>query len=110
MKKGSAFPVRGKDRAVDLRLFSFQPAQQTRSEIKTDPGIIIDNIYDPLPLIQNASRCIRSIAFFGDSLIPVVKWRGRLLALNFFQPGILTGGLIKMAVNADVTFQKSLLF
>jgi hypothetical protein len=33
-----------------------------------------------------------------------MKRMGRLLNLNLFQPGILTGWLVEVAVDADVTW------
>ncbi|MGZ3591548.1 MAG: hypothetical protein ACXU99_12910, partial [Thermodesulfobacteriota bacterium] len=39
-----------------------------------------------------------------NPLVPVMIRIGRILELNFFYPRILSGGLIEVAMNADVLF------
>jgi len=59
--------------------------------------------------VENARRSIRLVALGRDPLIPVVIRMCRILHFNYFQPGILPRGLVKVGVDADVTFHKRLI-
>jgi len=63
---------------------------------------------DPILGIQDTRHRIGRVAFGGDALVPVVIGIGRVLHLDGFQPGIFPRRLVKMAVDADVSFHKSL--
>jgi hypothetical protein len=57
------------------------------------------NIENPPSSIDNPSIGIGTIAFEGDSFIPIVKGMGALFGLNGFEPGILPRGLVEVAMN-----------
>jgi hypothetical protein len=80
----------------------FQPGQKCGAEVETDMLVIVDNIFKASLVIQYPGMGVGLVAFLRDSFIPVMKRMSRLLDFNFFQPGILTRWLVKVAVYADV--------
>ena len=42
---------------------------------------------------------IGPVALPGDSFIPVMEGMGAFLGLDDFEPGVLPGGLVEMAMN-----------
>ena len=53
-------------------------------------------------LVMQASTGIGAIAFPCNALIPIMIRLGRNLVFNEFQPGVLTRGLIEVAVDAKI--------
>jgi hypothetical protein len=80
------------------------PGEKGGAEIETDPGVIVDQVDHPLFRIEDAGRGIACITFRMDLLIPVVIRVGGVLKFHPFQPGVLPRGLIKVAMNTDVSF------
>ena len=95
---------------VDLRGLLLQPGQEGGTEIKTDPGEVIDNINDTFICIENPGCRIRCIAFSGDPFVPVMIRVCRILYLDFLKPGILAWRLIKVAMYTDKTTHVPFLF
>ena len=95
--------IRFENGPVHFRLVALQPGKQGGTEIKTDPGIVIDNINDPFIRIENPGCCIRCIAFGGDTFIPVMIRICRILYFDFLKPGIFAWRLIKVAMDTDKT-------
>jgi len=96
-------PVRLNELFVNVRLVTLHPGQEGRTEIEVYLGIIIDNIDDAHFRVQDARSGVGAVALGGDPFVPIVKRLGRILHLDFFQPGILPRRLVKMAMNANVT-------
>ena len=57
------------------------------------------NIENPPTSIDDPSIGIGTITFEGDSLIPIMKRMGTLFGFDGFEPGILPGRLVEVAVN-----------
>jgi hypothetical protein len=84
--------------------FRFHPAKQRRPEIETDPRIVIDHLFDFTLPVENPRVRIRGVTLGGNSLIPVMKRTGTLLLIYDAGPGILTGRLVKMAMDTKTSF------
>jgi hypothetical protein len=84
---------------IDEGGFLFQPGKECRTEIETEGGVIVVNIEDPAVAIDHPSVGIGTITFKGNSLIPIVKRMGALFGFNGFEPGILAGRLVEVAMN-----------
>ena len=81
------------------------PRQKRRPDVKTDLGIIINDLMDAAISAKNAGRAISRVTFSRDPLIPVVIRQSGFLQLNFFKPGILARRLIKMTVDTNKSIQ-----
>lgn len=55
-------------------------------------------------IIKQPGRAVRRVALAGYPFVPVVEGMGGVLFFDFFEPGMLTERLIKVAVDADVPF------
>jgi hypothetical protein len=93
------FSIGFDDLKVDRGEFLFQPGEEGGAKIETDGGIVVVNIEDLPSPVDDPGMCIGSVAFNSDPFIPVVKGVGALLGHNGFQPGVLPGRLIEMAMN-----------
>src|SRR6202030_4056356 len=81
----------------------FHPREQSRAEVETDPGIIVDDLRDAVFGIEYARSAVGKIALPGYSFVPVVIRTRRILRLNRFQPWVFARRLIKMTMNAGKT-------
>jgi hypothetical protein len=82
----------------------FHPREERGTKVETDPRVIIDDGQYPAFAVEKAGRGVWSVTLYRNPLIPVVVGIGGVLKLNFFKPGIFPGGLIKMAMNANILF------
>jgi hypothetical protein len=94
-----ALPVRLKDLLIDERFLPFYPGEECGAEIKTEIGIIVEDIEDLFLTIDDPRITIGPITLEGDPLVPVMERMGALLTFNGLQPGIFSGWLIEMAMN-----------
>src|SRR5262249_9747542 len=98
--------VGGYDSCIHLRRLLLQPGEQRRAKIKTHPGIVIDNSYNPVRAIENARGGIGSITLGGDAFVPVMVRMGRVLQFDSFQPWILPRWLVEVTVHADIALHR----
>ena len=84
----AAVAVRGEDRLGDGPRLPVEPGQERRSEVEGHPRVVVG---------------VGSVAFRGDSLVPVVEGRSRRLPLDLSRPRVLPRRLIKVAVHAGET-------
>jgi hypothetical protein len=80
-----------------------QPGEEGGAEVEADPGVVVDDPADHLLVVEDARGGVRLVALVGDPLVPVVERVGRILQLDVLEPGVFPGGLIEMAVDADVS-------
>ena len=88
-----------KDRLIGFRSSSFQPSQQGRTKIETDPLVVIDRSFRLT--VEDPCSSVGSVGFSVDLLVPVVKGMSSLLCFDFTGPGILPRRLIEMTVNTE---------
>src|SRR2546430_1805771 len=98
-----ALSVTVKNALIPIRRALFHPRQQSRAEVETDPGVVIDDLRDASFGIEYSRSAVGEIAFPRDALVPVVIRTCGVLRLNRFQPGIFPRRLIKMTMNAGKT-------
>src|SRR6059058_2969146 len=93
--------VGGNNGVVDLGRFVFHPGEEGGAKIKADFGIVARDALDATVAIQNPGSGVGSVALESDAFIPIMVRGGRILKFHAFEPGIFSGGLIKVPVNAD---------
>ena len=98
-----AEPVGLDDSLEGLRRLVGHPLQERGAEVEADPRIVIQEVDDASLAIEQAGPRVRGVALVGDPLVPVVKRGRRVLNLDDAQPGILAGGLVKVAVDAEIS-------
>jgi hypothetical protein len=79
-----------------------RPGEQRGTEVEANTRVVVDYAGDSLLIIQDARREIRQIAFGSYTFVPVVIGVRGVLQLYLFKPGIFTGGLIEVAMNAEI--------
>ena len=98
-KVSEALPIGFKNLLIEMRILFLNPGKKGGAKIKTDGGVIVDDIED-LPLaINDSSIGIWSIALKGDPVIPIMKGMSTLFSFNFLKPRILSRRLIEMTMN-----------
>src|SRR5882757_1655185 len=97
------------DAGVHLRRLRFQPREQRWTKVEADLGIVVDDLEYPPLIIDDSRRAIRGVALGGDTLVPIVKGIRRGLRFDGLQPRILSRRLIKVSMDANVTFHKQLI-
>src|ERR1700681_1573882 len=96
-------------RCIDARRFRFEPGKQSRAEIKAHHSVVVNQLDDALFIVENARGSIGRIAFRGDPFVPVMVWISGILQLNRFERRILSGRLIEMTVNTNVSHDYSVI-
>ena len=105
-----AFSVGLHHGAVGPRLVLFEPGQEGRTEVEAGLDVIVHDVDDLLVLAQDARGRVGAVAFGRDALVPVVVGEGRVLDLDFLQPGIFPRRLIEVAVQANMALHRVPLF
>src|SRR6185312_12622229 len=90
--------------AIDLRLLHFHPRQQGWAKVEADFGVVVGDFRDLSFTVENARGGIRRVALGSDALVPIVEGISRVLQFDGFKPRILSRRLIKVAMNADISF------
>ncbi len=99
--------IGGDNGFVNLGSLVLHPSQQSRAEIETDFLVVADDLDDEALAIENPRRSVRLVTLSSDPLVPIMVGIGGVLRFDDLQPGILSGWLVEMSVNADVTFHES---
>ena len=99
---GGADLVGVENSLVSFRVGLFHPGEERGTEVEANTGVIVDDLDNTTFVVQNAGRSIGRVAFEVDLFVPVVKGRGGVLHFHDFQPGVLTGRLIKVTVNTNI--------
>ena len=102
-----AFPalaISGEYGGVGFRLLGLQPGEQRGAKIEADARVIVGDEADVAFAIQNAGRGVGGVALSRDALVPIVVRSGGILEFDDLEPGILAGRLVKVRVNAEITF------
>jgi hypothetical protein len=102
-----ALPVGVDDPPVGFRPVPLQPGEEGRAEIEAHAVVVVDDAADAPLAIENAGGGVRLVAFGGDALVPVVEGVSGILQLHILQPGVLAGGLVKVAMNADTAVHRA---
>src|SRR5439155_14431612 len=87
---------------IDAGSLLFQPRQKRRTEVETDPCVVVEELENAILRVKNSGSGIRSIALGRDALIPVMVRVGSVLKLDGFKIWILSRGLIEMPMDANV--------
>jgi hypothetical protein len=86
---------------IDRGRVGLKPAEQRRTEIKADGGIIADDIEDFPLFVYDTGIGIGTVAFEGDPFVPIMKGVSALLGLNGLKPGVFPRRLIEMTMDCD---------
>src|SRR5512139_889651 len=87
---------------IDLRGVRLQPGEERWPEVEADPGVAIDDALDQPLLVEDPRGGVGSVALDGDPLVPVMIRTSPVLLLYDLQPGVLSRGLVKVAVDAEI--------
>ena len=98
----AGLPVSALDGLVEARNFCLDPGDQRGTEIEANLRVVIHDVDDFLFPIENARGRIGCVAFSGHPFVPIMVGIGRVLNLDGFKPGILSGRLIEVRVYANV--------
>ncbi len=90
------------DGAVGAGRAEFQPTQQGGPEVVTHARVVVQDARDLAGVVGDAGGAVGGVALGGDALIPVMEGASGALDLDGFQPGILAGWLVKVAMDTDV--------
>ena len=90
------------DHAIGAGRFVGEPLQQRGAEIEAHARVVVDDADDLVLAVGDARGAVGGVALGGDALVPVVVGRGGVLHFDGFEPGILAGRLVEVAVDADV--------
>jgi hypothetical protein len=101
------FPVGFENSVINIRCFCFKPREQGRTEVKTDPRVIVDELDDLVVPIENPRHGIRRIAFRRNALVPVVIRVSGILKFDVFEPGVLERPLVEMTVDPNESSPKN---
>jgi len=96
-------PVPLQHRPAHLGGTALKPPEERRSEVEADPAVVVDQLLEPPLGAEDPRPGVGGVALGGDPFVPVVPGIGRGLLLHHVQPGVLPGGLVEVAVHANVT-------
>ncbi len=96
-----ALPIGGNNARVRFRMLPLQPPKQSGAKIKTDVGVVVDNLLLAAMGVNNDGRTVWPIAFRMDAFVPVMKGMRAGLGINYAGPRVFTWWLIKMAMNDE---------
>ena len=108
-KRAAALLVGVEDGPVDLRAGPLHPGEERRPDVEADRGVVVDDVDDAVPGVEDAGGRVRRVALGRDALVPVVVGGGRVLDLDLLEPGVLPRRLVEMPVDADEAAHISLL-
>ena len=100
-KAKEALPVPFEDAPVGFGGVELHPAQEGGPEVEAHPCIAVYHFADHARTVQPPRPAQGSIALPGDARVPVVFGGGAALGQHVFEPGVETGRLVEMTVNAD---------
>src|SRR3989304_4200340 len=86
---------------VEIRLAKFHPSKKRWTKVETYFFEITDNLCYPTFRVRQWGSKIWGIALSSYSLIPIMVRLCAFLKFDLFEPRVLSGGLVKMRVNAD---------
>ena len=95
---GSAPRVGFQNCPVGCRCLRLHPVQESRAEVEADELQGVQDSGDSASGSEDAGSDHGPIALFLDSFVPVVVGRGGELGFHRFQPGVVPGRLVEMAV------------
>ena len=84
------------------------PGKERGAEIKTDLGIIIDDVNNHLLMVEDAGGAVAGVTLGGDAFVPIMIGKGGVLNFDFVQPWVFTRRLVKMSVDTNVFVQRGL--
>ena len=90
------------DHAVGAGGLVVEPAEESGAEVVADPRVVVHDADDFGLLVGDAGGSVGGVTLGGDAVVPVVVGGGGVLDLDGFQPGVFAGGLVEVAVDADV--------
>ena len=97
-----ALGVGGDDLLVHVWGFVLEPFEERGPEVVADASVVVSDLADPALFVKDARAGVGAVALGGDALVPVVVGMSGILELDGFEPGVLAGGLVEVAVDADV--------
>lgn len=98
---GGGGEVGVEDHAVGAGGLFQQPGEQGGAEVEAHPGVVVENADDVVAGVGDARGAVGGVALGGDALVPVVEGGGGFLEFDGFEPGVFTGRLVEVAVDAD---------
>src|SRR5437762_7558593 len=105
--RGRARPVRRDDLGVDVGPVAVEPGQECGTRVERDLFEVVDDVEDAILAVHAPRGRVGRVALGGDPLVPVVERRCRVLHLDGFEPGVLAGRLVEVAVDDDRAGQNS---
>ena len=96
-----ARPIGRDDLRVHLRPVTLEPDEESRADVERDLLEVVDDVEDPVVLVDAPRGGVGRVALRGHPLVPVVVRRRRVLDFHRLEPGILARRLIEMAVDDD---------
>ena len=78
-----------------------EPAEEGGAEVVADPRVVVHDADDFVLLVGDAGGAVGGVTLGGDAVVPVVVGGGGVLDFYGFEPGVLAGGLVEVAVDAD---------
>src|SRR5258708_1601989 len=98
----AAFQVGFQYAAIGVRSAFLHPGEKGWTKVEADVLVVIGDLFDPAPRVQNSRGGVGRVTLRSDALVPIVVGICRFLCLDRLQPWVLPRRLIKMSVNADV--------
>ncbi|XWK51065.1 hypothetical protein RBB78_04585 [Tunturiibacter empetritectus] len=89
------------DHAIGAGALSASPAEEGGAEVEAHPGVVVHDADDFVLLVGDAGGPVGGVALGGDAVVPVVIGGGGVLDFDGFEPGVLAGRLVEVAVDAD---------
>ena len=94
------------DHAVGAGSEVFEPAEQGGAEVEAHARVVVDDADDLAVVVDDAGGAVGGVALGGDALVPVVVGGGGVLELDGFEPGVLAGRLVEVAVDAEIALRR----
>jgi len=92
---------------VHVRPLAGQPRAEGRAHVEGDLLEVVDDVEDLVVLVDASGRGVRRVALGGYPVVPVVVRGRRVLHFDRFEPGVLAGRLVEVAVDDDRAVQNS---
>src|SRR5690348_17036456 len=80
------------------------PGEEGWPKIEADAGVVVNDFYDVAFAVEDAGGRIGRITLGGNALVPVMVGIRGILDFHRFQPGVFPRRLIKVAVDAEISF------